>query len=201
LGASAGLIGLALAFRQIRVACILLICLCLGAARFAVSRILLICLCLGAARFAVSQRPTLLDAAFASRDRIVNKAEFTVKQQLSRSGGIFEIKLRQVQGLQIDEPLLLFSQTELVPGQRYSAYLEILPGKRDPVLDTFRPLHRAYIRKSLKELPGERPLLPIASWRATLLRVLDERMGPDAGALPKHSPCRTPRAKGNTGTV
>ena len=163
LGASAGLIGLALAFRQIRVVCILLICLCLGAARFA-----------------VSQRPTLLDAAFASRDRIVNKAEFTVKQQLSRSGGIFEIELRQVQGMRIDEPLLLFSQTELVPGQRYSAYLEILPGKRDPVLDTFRPLHRAYIRKSLRELPGERPLLPIASWRASLLRVLDERMGPDA---------------------
>ena len=163
LGASAGLIGLALAFRQIRVVCILLICLCLGAARFA-----------------VSQRPTLLDAAFASRDRIVNKAEFTVKQQLSRSGGIFEIELRQVQGMRIDEPLMLFSQTELVPGQRYSAYLEILPGKRDPVLDTFRPLHRAYIRKSLRELPGERPLLPIASWRASLLRVLDERMGPDA---------------------
>lgn len=164
MGASAGLIGLALAFRQIRVACILLICLCLGAARFA-----------------VSQRPTLLDAAFASRDRIVNNAEFTVKQLLSRSGGIFEIELRQVQGMRIDEPLLLFSQTELVPGQRYSAYLEILPGKHDPVLDTFRPLHRAYIRKSLKELPGERPLLPIASWRASLLRVLDERMGPDAG--------------------
>lgn len=56
----------------------------------------------------------------------------------------------------------------------------MLPGKQDPVLDTFPARHRAYIRQGLEKLAQPRRLMPIAKWRARLLGTLDAKLGQDS---------------------
>ena len=79
-----------------------------------------------------------------------------------------------------DEPLQLISQKVLIPGQTYSALLEIMTGKQDPILDTYPARHRAYIRQNLKQLPAPRRLFPIATGESTLLADLDAKLGKQA---------------------
>lgn len=141
---------------------------------------LLLCLALGAWRYQASARPSELDTVLQTQNTIRQNTEFMVTQLMSRESGSYRIKIQKIAGLRVKEPVLLFSETELTPGQGYSALLEIRQGKRDPVLDTFEPLHRAYIRQNLTELETGWRWLPVALWRMKLLADLDAKLGPDA---------------------
>lgn len=141
---------------------------------------ILLCLVLGALRWNAASQPSALDTVFATKNHIQQEAEFLVTKLLSREAGIHEIKLRELAGVKVEEPLILFSETELQPGQTYTALLEVLPGKQDPVLDTFPARHKAYIRQGLAITSQPRRLVPIASWRASLLKNLDAKLGEDS---------------------
>ncbi|MDD4224124.1 MAG: DNA internalization-related competence protein ComEC/Rec2 [Candidatus Cloacimonetes bacterium] len=141
--------------------------------------ILLLCVVLGALRWNGASQPTPLDTVLRDKSHIQQKAEFVVTKLLSREAGIHEIRLENLAGVKIREPLTLISETELIPGQAYTALLEVLPGKRDPVLDTFPARHIAYVRQGLAPVTQTRRLFPIAIWRARFLRDLDEKLGPD----------------------
>jgi competence protein ComEC len=142
--------------------------------------VLLLCIALGGLRYEAARRPSQLDMVFQRQNHIQQDASFLVTKHLSRKAGIYEIRLEELAGVKVREPLLLFSESELIPGQGYSALLEVIPGKQDPVLDTYPSRHRAYIRQNLEELPQRRRILPIARWRAKLLASLDSRLGDDA---------------------
>lgn len=142
--------------------------------------ILLLCLVLGALRWDVSSQPSALDKVFEKKSHIQQNAEFTVTKLLSREAGIHEIRLEELAGVKVREPLTLISETELEPGAVYSALLEVLSGKQDPVLDTYPARHIAYVRQGLQKLEKPRRLLPIAVWRAQLLGDLDAKLGKDA---------------------
>lgn len=141
---------------------------------------LLLCLVLGALRWDASSQPSALDGVLHTRSHIQQNAEFTVTKLLSREAGIHEIRLEELAGVRVREPLLLFSDTELMPGQSYKALLEVLPGKRDPVLDTYPARHKAYVRQGLEKLEQEPRTMPIAHWRARLLASLDAKLGEDS---------------------
>ncbi len=142
--------------------------------------ILLLCVTLGGLRFEASRRPSQLDMVFQRQNHIQQDASFRVTKLLSREAGVYEIRLEELAGVKVREPLVLFSESELIPGQGYSALLEVVPGKQDPVLDTYPSRHRAYIRQNLEELPQRRRILPIARWRVKLLASLDSKLGADA---------------------
>lgn len=142
--------------------------------------VLLLCLTLGALRYQAAQKPSALDAVFLQQKHIQQTAEFLVSKHISRDARLYQIRLESLAGLRLREPVLLYSDSELRPGQSYSALLEILPGKQDPVLDVYKPLHRAYIRQSLRELPTHRRLFPIRIWRERLLQTLEAKMGAEA---------------------
>ncbi len=139
--------------------------------------LLLFCFSLGALRYDAEQKPSRLDLVFSRQDHIQQPAEFLATKLLSPGANLYEIRLQKLAGMQLRETLLLFSESELKPGQAYSALLEILPGKQDPVLDTFPARHRAYIRQSLKPLDSAPRFFPIAQWRASLLANLDAKLG------------------------
>ncbi|MBW6514692.1 MAG: DNA internalization-related competence protein ComEC/Rec2 [Candidatus Syntrophosphaera sp.] len=143
--------------------------------------LLLLCLVLGALRFVADQKPSALDQVFLRQNHIQQDANFMVTKLLSREAGIYEIRLEELAGVRIREPLSLFSQSELKTGQLYSALLEVLPGKQDPVLDTYTARHRAYVRQNLSEVPRAGRFLPIAAWRVRLLEGLEAKLGADAG--------------------
>ncbi len=142
--------------------------------------ILLLCVILGALRWLAASEPTALDVVFKQKNHIQQEAEFTVTKLLSREAGIHEIRLEELAGVKVREPLLLFSETELTPGQSYTALLEVLPGKLDPVLDTFPARHKAYVRQGLTPLEQSLRVFPVARWRARLLQDLDTKLGEDA---------------------
>lgn len=142
--------------------------------------LLLLCFSLGGLRLETAQRPTQLDLVFQKQNHIQQEAEFWVSALISRDAQLYEIKLSELAGVEVREPLILYSESPLEPGHSYTALLEVIPGKRDPLLDTIPSRHRAYIRQSLKEIPGHRRFLPIASWRARLLAGLDAKLGADA---------------------
>lgn len=143
--------------------------------------LLLFCFSLGALRYEAEQKPSRLDLVFARQDHIQQPAEFLATKLLSRSASLYEIRLQQLAGLKLRETLLLFSERKLELGQSYSALLEILPGKRDPVLDTYPARHRAYIRQNLKQLDSAPRFFPIAKWRVRLLTDLDAKLGERSG--------------------
>lgn len=142
--------------------------------------VLLLCFTLGALRYQTAQKPSPLDAILLQQKHIQQTAEFLVTRHISREARLYQIRLASLAGLRVREPVLLYSDSELQPGQSYSALLEILPGKQDPVLDVYKPLHRAYIRQSLRELPTPRRLFPIRIWRERLLQKLEASLGLEA---------------------
>ena len=142
--------------------------------------LLLLCLVLGALRWNAASEPSALDVVFEGKHHIQQDAEFTVTKLLSREAGIHEIRLEELAGVKVREPLSLFSETELTPGQSYTALLEVLPGKQDPVLDTFPARHKAYVRQGLAPVDKPPRILPVALWRAELLKNLDVKLGRDS---------------------
>ncbi len=142
--------------------------------------VLMLCLAMGGLRWEAAQRPSALDAVFELQNHIQQNAVFQVRKLLSRQAGVYEINLVSLAGKELSERLLLTSDVKLDIGQSYSALIEILPGKRDPVLDTYPARHRAYIRQNLKAIAGKRALIPIAKWREKLLENLDKKLGADA---------------------
>ena len=139
--------------------------------------LLLVFATLGGMRYVSSQRPTPLSKIFLSYDHIQQDAVFHVKQLLSRESGLYEIQLERLAGTALKDRLLLFSVQSLEPGKTYSALLEILPGRKDPVLDNYPSRHRAYIRQGLTEQATRMKFVPVAAWRASLLASLDAKLG------------------------
>ncbi len=142
--------------------------------------LLLLCVVLGALRWQISAQPSALDQVLESRGHVQQEAEFTVTKLLSKDGGIHEIRLEELAGIKVAEPLTLIYSPELELGHSYKALLEVIPGTHDPILDTFPARHRAYVRQGLTKLNKPRGAVPIALWRAALLKRLDDRLGEDA---------------------
>ncbi len=142
--------------------------------------LIFLCVVLGALRWQASAVPSTLDLVLQSRGHVQQEAEFTVTKLFSKDGGIHEIRLEELAGVRVREPLTLIYSPELELGQSYKALLEVIPGTHDPVLDTFPARHRAYVRQGLTKLDKPRAAVPIALWRAKLLKNLDAKLGEDA---------------------
>ena len=141
---------------------------------------LLLCLVLGALRWNAANEPSALDVVFRAKRHIQQDAEFTVTKLLSREAGIYEIRLEELAGVKLREPLSLFSEEELMPGQAYTALLEVLPGKQDPILDMFPARYKAYVRQSITPVDKPPRMFPVALWRVRLLKNLDDKLGADS---------------------
>jgi competence protein ComEC len=148
--------------------------------RLRIYLVLLLCIVLGTLRMGASQKPSALDIVFKTKSHVQQNSEFLVTKLLSREANIYEIRLDKLAGVNVREPLTLFCESELTPGQSYSALLEVIEGKRDPILDTFPARHRAYIRQGPAKLDRPVRFLPIATWRVKLLKDLDRKLGTDA---------------------
>ncbi len=142
--------------------------------------LIILCVVLGALRWQAVAVPSALDLVLESRGHVQQEAEFTVTKLLSKDGGIHEIQLEELAGVKVREPLTLIYSPELELGQSYQALLEVIPGTHDPLLDTFPARHRAYVRQGLTKLDKPRAAVPIALWRAKLLKNLDAKLGEDA---------------------
>lgn len=163
LAAGSGVLGLALLFRYPRLWLALLVCLALGALRYQ-----------------LAQRPSALDRVFESRELIQRRGEFIVSKAISPRYQLYEIRLNRLGGRALDEKILLGGTSRVEVGRSYSALLRIEPGRRDAILETYPPRHRARILYELKELPSKAKLLPLAIWRVKLLERLDAALGEDA---------------------
>ncbi len=142
--------------------------------------LLLLCLSLGGLRWQTSQQVSELDKLLQKQNHIQQEAIFHIRQMLSRESNLYEVHLEQLAESKMRESLLLFSENELTPGSTYSAVLEIIPGKKDKVLDTYPTRPISNIRGDAKELTSAKRLFSIANWRVRILAALDSRLGKGA---------------------
>ena len=142
--------------------------------------ILGICFLLGGMRWTVAQQTSVLEEVFKNRSHIQQDSRFLVTNLISSKTNLYEIKLNEIAGIKIRENLLLYSDCKLIPGQEYSALLEIIPSAKDAVLDMYPTLPRAYIRQNLKVDKTDNSIFSIALWRTKLLANLENKMGDEA---------------------
>lgn len=156
--------------RRIRVLMVLACCLFAGGARWAA--------------FDASAKP--LKAILAQKHKIRQMADFRVTDVFSSASGTYGIRSENIAGAKVHERLLLFTQENLQPGERYHALLEILPLNDDPVLDIFpsRYIARAYILMSLQKTGSKATNLHPEAIRQALLKRLDDQAG-DASSAAK----------------
>jgi competence protein ComEC len=149
--------------------------------------ILILFLAMGALRYTQEEKaPSALLSLLQERGRIRQNTEFIVQTRLSE--GVYQIQLKKIAGLPVDEKLLLYSSEDLRLGTGYSALSDLRYLVKDPVLDVYPKRFEAILKPvlPLQELDQEavkNPIQYVRDWANNRLDLSLGRYAPLAKAL------------------
>ncbi|MDD3234992.1 MAG: DNA internalization-related competence protein ComEC/Rec2 [Candidatus Cloacimonetes bacterium] len=146
--------------------------------------LLLLFLCLGGLR--ISSQPTQaspLSLLLEGKSSIQQPISFIVLQTLSSGNNSYAIRMESLAGHPLKDKLMLYSNQDMIAGERYKSMVELGSINNDPILQIYPSRYHAIAFQlgKAERLQPSPIVYAIARLRQSLLHNLDSKLGANAG--------------------